>query len=385
MGTTLLRRLTRRLRREEDLAVRPQAATGSAPGMLRRLVAEPWYLDRIDVYGERLFAAGWSLPGDLNDPPAEGWFTVNGQPFDELRYPLPRPDVGEVFWMREGAGLSGFEGSVEHLAEMYPQGVLEVRRSSVATPPVERGRDSWFKPDPALHTDLPDEDRRVRVIGDRDPAAFLVSGATDYHRIDRALATFSGRRVHEFERVLDWGCGCGRLARHFPRSRARALTGCDIDHDNIEWCRAHFPGTFVGCSMSPPLPFGSASFDLVYGISVFTHLREPMQIRWLEELSRIMARGALLLTTIHGRTAIDFSRLPPPEHQRLCAEVEARGLVVRGEKSQLDGHVDHGGEYVADVAHSLGYVRRVWSRFFEVEHILPGYILFQDLVILRRR
>ena len=387
MGTTLLRRLTRRLRESiaADAAANPEAAADSEAPSLRRLVAEPWYVDRLDVSDGRLSAAGWSLPGDLRRAPEEGWFTVNGRGFDALRYPLPRPDVGAVFWMRDGAASSGFEGSIEHLAEPYPGGVLEIRRVNPETPALECGRDSWYKPDPALHADLPDEERRFRVIGDRDVASFLISGATDYRRLDLALGALSGRHLHEYRRALDWGVGCGRLARHFPKSGPGALTGCDIDQDNVDWCRAHLPGTFVACNMAPPLPFGGASFDLVFGISVFTHLREPMQLRWLEELSRVMARGALLLTTIHGRTALDFSRLRPHEHRDLCEEVEARGIVVRGESSQLDGHVDHGGEYVADVAHSLDYVRRVWGRFFEVVHILRGYILFQDLVVLRRR
>lgn len=376
-------RLRERLRGGAKLAeAQLPVPADPAAKKVRRLVAEPWYVDHIDLSGDGFHAAGWSMPVDSAQTPA-GAFTVNGRPFDELRYPLPRPDVGAVFWMREGSELCGFEGIIEHLPEPYPGGVLEIRRVQADTAVLERGRDSWFKPDPALHTELPDEERRFRVIADRDANGFLVSGATDYHRIDRAVAALSGKHVHEFGSVLDWGVGCGRLARHFPKVHANVLTGCDIDHDNVAWCREHLPGTFVGCSMSPPLPFAEASFDLVYSVSVFTHLREPMQTRWLEELSRVMKRGAMLLTTIHGQTAIDFSRQPPPEYARLQDEVRAKGIVFTGDNSQLDGHAEHGGEYV-NVLHSLDYVRRVWGRSFEVVHILPGYILHHDLVVLRK-
>jgi hypothetical protein len=383
MPSALLHRLRERLRRGAKLEEsQPPPPAGSVVEKVGRLVAEPWYVDHIDLSGDRFYAAGWSMLVD-SKPAPEGAFTVNGRPFDELRYPLLRDDVGAVFWMREGSSRCGFEGVIEHLPEPYPRGVLEIRRVRADTPILERGRDSWFKPDPALHADLPDEERRFRVIADRDANGFLVSGATDYLRIDRAVATLSGKHVHEFDRVLDWGVGCGRLARHFPKARADVLTGCDIDHDNIEWCSAHLPGTFVGCSMSPPLPFADASFDLIYSVSVFTHLREPMQMQWLEELSRVMKRGAMLLTTIHGQTAIDFSRQPPSEYARLQEEVRAKGIVFTGDNSQLDGHADHGGEYV-NVLHSLDYVRRVWGRTFEVVHILPGYILHHDLVVLRK-
>ena len=348
-----------------------------------RLAAEPWYVDRVTIDGARLAVAGWSMPVDAAHEPPDGWFKVNGRTFDSVRYPLLRQDVGAVFWQREGSEMCGFECAIEALADPYPNGVLEIQRVMPDTPAVERGRDSWFKPDPALHVDLPDADRRFRVIGDRDPVGFLVSGATDYHRMDRALVAVSGRRLHAFARVLDWGVGCGRVARHFPAAHAPRLTGCDIDRDNVEWCSAHLAGSFVASRLTPPLPFDDGCFDLVYGISVFTHFREAMQLRWLEELARVSAPGAILLLTTHGQTAIDFSRLPPAEYRRVQDDVRRAGIVVSGVNTQLDGHAEHAGEYV-NVYHSADYVRRTWGRYFDVEHVLPGYILHHDLVVLRK-
>ncbi|HEV2218996.1 MAG TPA: class I SAM-dependent methyltransferase, partial [Casimicrobiaceae bacterium] len=360
MRTNPIGHITRWLRRSVPAAQAPAAQAGPqalpqpasqdgptvAGQMERRLAAEPWYVDRLSIAGSRLTVEGWSMPIPGASEPADGWFTINGGRFDAIRYPLPRADVGEVFWMREAAAMSGFVATIEDCPQPYPGGVLEIRRVVADTPTAERGRDSWFKPDPALHADLPDEERRFRVIGDRDADGFLVSGATDYHRIDRAMLAVAGRRLAGFDRVLDWGVGCGRIARHFPAARAQALTGCDIDADNVAWCAGHLPGRFAHCEIAPPLPFPDASFDAIYGISVFTHLREPMQLRWLAELVRVAAQGALIAATIHGRTAIDFSRLPPAEHRRLVDEVRRRGIVFNGANAQLDGHADHRGEYV---------------------------------------
>ena len=347
-----------------------------------RLRAEPWYVDRVTIDGARLSAAGWSMPVGDREPP-DGWFTINGQRFDRIEYPLPRADVGAVFWQRSGSSHSGFECAIDDLPQAYPGGVLEIRRVVADTPRVERGRDSWFAPDPARQTNLPDEDRRFRVIGDRDCAGFLISGATDYHRMDRVLAEITGKRMHEYARVLDWGVGCGRIARHFPAPFAKVLTGCDIDRDNVGWCAANLAGTFVASRLAPPLPFERDAFDLVYGVSVFTHLREPMQLRWLEELARVAQRGAILLLTTHGETAIDFSRLPPAGYRRVRDQVRREGIVVSGTNSQLDGYAEHDGEYV-NVYHSTEYVRRTWARYFDVLHVLPGYILHHDLVVLRK-
>ena len=347
-----------------------------------RLRAEPWYVDRVTIDGVQLSAEGWSMPVD-DRVPGEGWFTINGRRFDRTHYPLRRDDVGAVFWQRRNSALCGFRCEIDDVGDPYPNGVMEIRRVVRDTPRVERGRDSWFAPDPARHGALPDEDRRFRVIGDRDLRGFLVSGATDYHRMDRALVEAAGRRLHDFAHVLDWGVGCGRVARHFPRERAHALTGCDIDRDNVDWCSSHLPGRYVVSSLTPPLPFRDGEFDAVYGISVFTHFREPMQLAWLAELARVSAPGAILLMTTHGQTAIDFSRLPPPEYRRVREDVRRAGILESGVNTQLDGHADHRGEYV-NVYHSPDYVRRTWSRHFDVLHVLPGYILHHDLVILRK-
>jgi hypothetical protein len=111
-------------------------------------------------------------------------------------------------------------------------------------------------------------------------------------------------------------------------------------------------------------------------------LREPMQLAWLEELARVTRPGAILLLTTHGQTAIDFSRLAPADYRRTRDRVAREGIVVSGTNSQLDGHAEHAGEYV-NVWHSADYVRRTWGRYFDVLHILPGYILHHDLVVLR--
>jgi SAM-dependent methyltransferase len=55
--------------------------------------------------------------------------------------------------------------------------------------------------------------------------------------------------------------------------------------------------------MNPPLPFEDASFDLVYSISVFTHLDEEMQDAWLNELKRVLRPGGILIITVHGLNA----------------------------------------------------------------------------------
>ena len=80
--------------------------------------------------------------------------------------------------------------------------------------------------------------------------------------------------------VLDFGCGPGRvvdvLHESFPKVR---LTGTDIDSEAIGYCRSSSSPelSFSVNDQLPPLPYGDASFDLIYTISTFTHMPEALQ------------------------------------------------------------------------------------------------------------
>ena len=110
------------------------------------------------------------------------------------------------------------------------------------------------------------------------------------------------RRISEAERVLDWGCGCGRIISHMMRFVSPdRLFGCDIDGEAISWNAGHIHGpNFLHINPYPPTGYPSQFFDVVYGISVMTHLDEDTQRLWLEELARITRPHAILALSIIG-------------------------------------------------------------------------------------
>ena len=79
-----------------------------------------------------------------------------------------------------------------------------------------------------------------------------------------------------YRRWLDFGCGAGRVARHFTNAHVIGiqLTGADIDATAIRWCTGHLRGEFVVVKPDPPTPFADHSFDVIYVVSVFTHFNE---------------------------------------------------------------------------------------------------------------
>jgi len=220
---------------------------------------------------------------------------------------------------------------------------------------------------------------RFRVHGALDRASFAGNG----QRITRNLLNIlseSGYPPDGFGHILDFGCGCGRTLRYFAAAVPGArLSGADIDRENLDWCRRNFPEfNFSHNDQLPPMDFPDNQFDLIIGVSVFTHLPQDLQNVWLAELRRVSRKGALLLLSVHnGKFAA--KRLAPELHNRL----EADGflyLVPGTGRSKLDGLPD----YYQLAFHTRPYINRHWGKYFEIIDIIDdGIGGIQDAVLLK--
>lgn len=223
---------------------------------------------------------------------------------------------------------------------------------------------------------LPPAPLRWRVHGTPDLASFLQTGDRCAKDIDSALR-HAGRNLEEFWRILDFGCGCGRLL--MPVRRLAPLAGyhgCDLDVEAIEWDSRNLPyAAFAVNRQEPPLDFPSNSFDLVYAISVFTHLDEGSQFRWLEELQRIIRPSGILLVTVHGYGC--WKSLPPDQ----VGTIERNGIAVVWEPL-LEVFSPH---CAKTTYHTKDYVLREFQRYFHVLDYLPQAMNHhQDVVLLER-
>jgi SAM-dependent methyltransferase len=129
-------------------------------------------------------------------------------------------------------------------------------------------------------------------------------------------------------RVLEWGCGPARIIRHLPSllPDGALMFGADYNKESVAWCAANLPNiTFIQNELAPPLPFKHGYFDVIYAVSVFTHLSVDRQKAWADELRRLLAAGGILIFTTNGERAAHL--LLPVER----ASFDREGAVIRGQ------------------------------------------------------
>ncbi len=211
------------------------------------------------------------------------------------------------------------------------------------------------------------------VAGTPDWRWFLQSGEKAAQAFDR-YASEGGCGFAAAKRVLDLGCGCGRIARHLPKLTSAKIHGVDYNPQLIEWCARNLKGHFVQNRLHPPLVFPDAHFDVVYLMSVFTHLRHETQEEWLAELQRITRPGGVAVVTFHDE---DHPGLPNTEeaHEAL----KGSGIYVYNNRIE--------GSNLMAVFQTREMTRKMFGRHFEVVRILssPGTAVEQAVAILKRR
>jgi SAM-dependent methyltransferase len=329
-----------------------------------------------DIGGPVLVVHGWLMaPPDLR--PHVG-FRANGEGFAKTEYPLPRPDVVERSPYAANAESSGFI-LWKRLAGP-DAGDLELTCVDERTgKPLGVEYRPFHFPGADRLGPVPDGPHMKRVIGEASAVSFALGGYTAFRRLEEAVREVAGESLAAYPRVLDWGCGCGRVSRYFLRLPGCQLTGVDVDEENVGWCRERLSaGTFATVPLRPPTQLPEARFDLAFGVSVFTHLSEPDQFAWLAELRRVVRPGGLALMTFHGEASVVWSGLTAERYARL----RGRGFCEQA-NPLYDADLGEPG-YYKDVFHTREYVRREWAKFFDVLAILPCYVAHQDLVVMRR-
>lgn len=225
-------------------------------------------------------------------------------------------------------------------------------------------------------------------------------GGFDFRDVGEHLARWAIElgELKPQERILDLGCGVGRLAVPLTRYLTRGeYAGFDVSRAAIAWCQQHisithpnFSFTFADIrnghynprgAIAPEqfrFPCASESIDLVVAASLFTHLTPAAADHYVAESARVLRGG--------GRAVISFFLLDDAVRVRL-GELQPR-FVSFPEPYYAIAEVNDPEAAVAyDIAAVEAAFRRRGLEITRVERGAwsghPDAMSFQDVIVAR--
>jgi SAM-dependent methyltransferase len=228
---------------------------------------------------------------------------------------------------------------------------------------------------------IPPADLIWTTQGNHDPLSYKALGFRYYRQLLDAVARH--RDWRSIGRVLDWGCGSGRVAANFLAAPdGPRVCGCDIDAAAIAWCAANLPnGEFRLLQGFPDLPYPDASFDLIIAFAALMPFGPDELALLFPELKRVLAPKGLLVASLQGLYSAAIRFLP-----EVVAEKTRVGFLNGSQHDSLHppppelNKFYRGGFYWAP-----DFVAREWSKYFHVLEYGEGAINFdQDLVVMQR-
>lgn len=147
-----------------------------------------------------------------------------------------------------------------------------------------------------------------------------------FYHIGEAWAYLVTQFLPENPKILDLGCGCGKLARFLYLNPLIQYIGIDIYLPSIEWCKQafdslndnrfrfeHFDGHSTVWNPNGKIqtveyifPLENNTINFVIGASLFTHTLEDECKHYLSEINRVLSVNGLVLVSIHDEPKDDL-------------------------------------------------------------------------------
>jgi SAM-dependent methyltransferase len=349
-------------------------------------------LDYSETFDDIVTSRGFveSVRCDDNVFSVKGWMLLRERAFDTVRVFIngefvgsalveSRQDIANAFPWISHAELSGFRLQ-KQMTRNITNGCIDVLGYKGNRPVCRMS--TLFRVDLDAAVPTPPPELVSKAGPTEDAHLFKMSGLKVYGDLLDAINRY--RDFNTIDRMLDWGCGCGRVTVHFLSQHEHLdVLGCDIDPAAIAWCLENLrSGHFSQVEPWPPTPYADGTFDLVVCNSVLTHLTREVQNAWIAEMERIIAPGGLLLTSIYGAYFASF--LYPAIFVETPSDRVFHGIFAGGTSSNLEELVPTE-YYYPYVVQSREYTIQEWSKYFQIleysEHGIGGG---QDLVVMRR-
>lgn len=218
---------------------------------------------------------------------------------------------------------------------------------------------------------------------------YIASGQRHFDKM-MDIIDASAFSLEQKGRILDFGCGTGRILRCFRRIINRyQVWGVDIRAKHILWSNEHLcpPFKFATVTTFPHLPFEDNYFDLIYAGSVFTHISELAEA-WLLELRRILRPDGRCYITVRDNHSLQILLSSPPSHWLHGTPMHQKLLALENEKhfmaSGFSMIVIFRDPDQAQVFYDTDFLRKTWGTFFKILSITPEAFGYQTAVLLSK-
>ena len=185
--------------------------------------------------------------------------------------------------------------------------------------------------------------------------------------VDRPLLTTG--------RLLEFASGHGRFTRHLVKALgAERVTVSDVVPDAVDFARATFGVEGLLSSVTPEALAWEQPYDVVFVLSLFSHLPERTWARWLARLYRAVKPGGLLVFSTHGAEAA----------QRQSVALDAQGFFFApSSESQAIEVAEYGTTFTSDA-----FVRRTLAQTLHgaalLQHAPVHFWNHQDAYVVQK-
>ena len=191
--------------------------------------------------------------------------------------------------------------------------------------------------------------------------AFIRTAVRDVKRLERLAG------LNENSRLLDWGCGAGRLAigvrEHYKSGRIADYHGVDVQPDLISWARDNLtaPGyrfTCVDVANERYNPAGlpertiaadPGTVDVFYAYSVFSHMNDDDTAAYLKLIGEALSPNGKAFVTCFVEEGVPDWEENPENYGPL--EWKGRLHCTRFSRRHFEDHVTAAGMAVDRFVH----------------------------------
>ncbi len=219
------------------------------------------------------------------------------------------------------------------------------------------------------------------------PSFSSVENAIEYYFSDgeksaHILTNLIKELVHsetETIKLLEFASGYGCVTRHLIKEEMKLdITSCDIHQEAVNFIEEKLGvNGLLSCTQPENLNLDLNLYDVIFGLSFFSHMPDTTWFRWLSSLYNAVIPGGLLIFTTHGYQSMKACESPE-------AKLNAKGYCFLAGSEQLDLNAQDYGVMIVSPAYVCEKIKLLPGNPIIARNIEGFWWGHQDLWIVKK-